>query len=136
MSAAWDMRLAEFERCKAAQAAFYANVLNPAIERHDQERERLEATYGSYERASENPIGGKISKAAYQVVAKAEADFSEIVSAVDVALEVLMLTPAPDLAALLIKARMIEEREFWEIADNLAMHPVVALRQDLEALTA
>ncbi len=131
----WDRRHHEFQRLRAlrdAEAAFGA--LARAEETNRAERESVAKLYGTRPNASKSPEGSAAFNAAFAAISKAEQTFDrEFATPLDQAAQLLVLTPAPDLAAITVKIGVIAA---FELDNDSAMprEPIDIIKEDAARL--
>jgi hypothetical protein len=105
-----------------------------ANNRHYRDVAAAEARFGSRQEAANSPEGAKLWDAIWGRMVEAEDLYWQSCSEPMIkAAEALILTPAPDAAALIAKVRVMREREL-ETLEDLPRHPLEVLEDDVKRL--
>jgi len=131
--ALWNRRLAHYRRLHARwKAEAETGAFRAANERYNSERAALSARFGSWEKALRSRTGKPLCAAAFARIDAAEdAYYDHCTAPMQRAAVRLVLTPAPDVHALLVKLDVIREigLEDFETMPRPAFELV---REDLE----
>lgn len=131
----WNRRLARYRRLHArARQAAETGPLHQANRRYERDRAVLKARFGSWEEALETQEGRALGRAAFARVTRAEEIYYDRFTAPMMRSAILLATtPAPDLAALLAKIRVMQAHEMQEL-DTLPKPAFELLAEDVRRL--
>jgi len=133
--ALWTRRLARYRRLHARwKAEAETGAFRQANDEYNQARADLIARFGSWEKALRSRIGKPLCAAAFARVSAAEdVYYDRFTAPLNRAAIRLVLTPAPDLLALLAKIEVIHGHGL-DSDDDMRRTPIEVLRNDVERL--
>lgn len=133
--ARWTHRLALYRRLQASwKAEAETGAFRAANDEYARARADLIARFGSWEKARRSRIGKPLCSAAFAHVSAIEdAFYARFTAPMNRAAMQLVMTPAPDLHALLAKIEVIREHEL-ETDDGMRRSPIELLREDVSRL--
>ena len=134
-AALWGQRKAKWQLAVAlrdADNAFGAHAT--AYRAWDEIQRSAIERFGNFQRAKEDAEAGKVIEAEWGALDDAEtAWFNEYVHPADLAAIELMLTPAPDLEAVLLKATIAKDHEL-DNTFSMPREPMDVILEDVQRL--
>jgi hypothetical protein len=133
--ARWNRRLARYRRLHARwKTEAESGAFRAVNDRYNREQAALCARFGSWDKACRSRTGKPLCSAAFTRIEAAEDTYYDNCTApMHRAAARLIVTPAPDLPALLAKIEIIREHEL-DTFDDLPKHPLDVLREDVAGL--